>query len=159
MLYDISALDDWCTTRRGAFLVQRVEIVYATKTKHSKKIAEALSRALNVSAHNVTDNPRIAESELLFIIGGIYGGDSLPELLNFVQGLNGQKTPKVALITSCASKKQGQERVRRILEEKGIDVVDELLCQGSFLLYKWGRPNRVDLQEAVDFAVRLQERL
>ncbi|HBN95649.1 MAG TPA: hypothetical protein DDZ66_05060 [Firmicutes bacterium] len=139
--------------------VENIRVVYATKIKHSKKIAEDISLALNVQAQNVTDNPRVEETELLFIVGGIYGGDSLPELLNFVHDLDAKKIGKAALVTSCASKKQGQTKVRKILEEKGIEIVDELLCQGSFLFFKWGRPNQADVQEAVDFARRLQEGL
>ena len=50
-------------------------------------------------------------------------------------------------------------KVRKILEEKGVEIVDEWFCQGSFLFFKWGRPNHTDVQEAVDFARRLQERL
>lgn len=132
-------------------------IVYATKTKHSKKIAEAIALALHVKTQNVTDNPKVDEAELLFIVGGIYGGDSLPELLSFVQGLDPDKVKRVALVTSCASGKQGQVKVREILEAKGIDIVDEWICPGSFLIFRMGRPNRDDIQEAVAFALHLQE--
>ena len=139
--------------------MQSVRVVYATKTRHSKNIAEAIGSALQVPVSNVTDRPAVQEVELLFIVGGIYGGVSLPELLDFVQNLDGDQVQRAALITSCASKKHRQVQVRRLLEDKGIHVVDELLCQGSFLLYKWGRPNRSDVQSAVNFARSLLEGL
>lgn len=158
-MYDVSALVYWYTQSERGMVMKDVRVVYATKTKHSKKIAEAIGKELGTKAINVTDNPSVEKTELLFIIGGIYGGDSLPELLGFVDRLDPDNVKRVALVTSCASKSQGQENVRKRLEEKGIDVIDERLIQGSFLLYKLGRPNKADIQEAVDFARTLQERL
>ena len=120
--------------------VESVRVVYATKTKHSKKIAEAIGSALKAEVSNVTDRPRVEEAELLFIVGGVYGGDSLPELLDFVRNLDGDKVQHAALVTSCASKKHRQEKVRQILAGKGIDIVDEFLCQGSFYCIEMGPP-------------------
>ena len=137
--------------------MSRRSIVYATKTRHSKKIAEAVGKALNVQAQNVSDNPA-QEADLLFIVGGIYGGESLPELLAFVKNLEKEKIKRAALITSCASKKQGQDSVRKILQDKGIPVVDEFICYGSFLFLKMGRPNKDDIQEAVNFAFKIADR-
>ncbi len=137
--------------------MSRLRIIYATKTRHSQKLAQAMGNALNIQAENVSDNPVQGETELLFLVGGIYGGESLPELLEFVKNLDREKIKSVVLVTSCASKKQGQDTVRKILEDKSIPVTDELICQGSFLLYKIGCPNKNDIQEAVNFAVRVSE--
>lgn len=137
--------------------MKTIDIIYATKTKHSKRLADAIGKALGIGARNVTDNPILKESELLFIVGGIYGGDSLPELLTFVETLEPAKTKHVALVTSCTSGKQHQVKVRTILEKKGIEVIDEWICPGSFLFFKWGRPNQSDLEQAVRFALSLNE--
>ncbi len=133
--------------------MSRLRMVYATKTGHSKKLAQAAGKALNIPAEKVSEHLLPQEADLLFLVGGIYGGESLPEMLAFVKGLDKEKIKKVVLITSCASKKQGQNTVRRLLEEKGIPVADELICQGSFLFMKIGHPNKDDIREAVDFAV------
>ncbi len=138
--------------------MNKLSVVYATKTGHSKKLAESIGKALNLKAENISDHPVLEEADILFITGGIYGGQSLPELLEFVKKIEAEEIKKVALITSCASKKQGQDGVRELLQEKNIKVVDEILCQGSFLLMKMGHPNKEDIQEAVDFAVRLSEK-
>jgi flavodoxin len=139
--------------------LSKVRIVYATKTKHSKKIAMAMGKALNVPAQNIADHPSIDETDLLFVVGGIYGGKSLPELLDFVGKLDGGKIKKTALVTSCTTKKKGQDEVRKLLEEKEIPVLDEFICYGSFLLLKAGHPNKTEIQEAVDFSVRLTQGL
>ena len=130
-------------------------IVYATKTRHSKKIAEAIGKTLNIKAENVSGRPVPGDVDLLFIVGGIYGGKSLPELLKFVKSLDAGKIKRAALVTSCASKKQGQDSIRKLLQAKGIEVMDEIICQGSFLFIGFGHPNKTDIQEAVDFAIRL----
>lgn len=135
--------------------MKKPSIVYATKTGHSKKIAEAIGKALNIQAVNVLARPVLGDMDLLFIVGGIYGGESLPELLEFVKSLDVNRIKRAALVTSCASKKQGQDSIRKLLQGKGIEVLGEMICQGSFLFIGFGHPNKKDIQEAVDFAIRL----
>jgi flavodoxin len=137
--------------------MSKVRIVYATKTKHSRKLAQAVGKALGTTPENVADNLTNVEADLLFIVGGIYGSQSLPELLSFVEDLDKEKIGQVALVTSCASGKQGQDSVRKILEEKGIPIVDEYICLGSFLIMKMGHPNQEETQKAVAFALRIAE--
>lgn len=139
--------------------MNNIKIIYATKTKHSKKIAEAIGKALSIEAFNIKDNPVIEEADAIFIVGGIYGGQSLPELIEFVKNLDGEKIKNAVLMTSSASKKQGQADIRSILEEKNINVLDELICQGSFLIMKFGHPNKDDIQEAVNFAKQILEKI
>src|SRR5690554_2827730 len=127
-------------------------VIYATMTRHSKKIALDIGNAFNLQVDNVKDQPILSDVDLLFIVGGIYGGESLPPLLTYVKELDNKKVKKVALITSSAMGKQRQTEVTRILQEKQIKVLDELLCHGSFLFIKMGRPNKADRLEALDFA-------
>jgi len=138
--------------------MKKVSIVYATKTNHSRKIAYAIGKELNVSVENVTDHPVLLETDLLFIVSGIYGGNSLPKLLEFVNSLNSQMVKSVALVTSCASKECNQDNLKKILNEKGIKVVDEFVCRGGFLFFYMFHPNSQEIQEAVAFAVDLLER-
>ncbi len=139
--------------------MSKSRIVYATKTRHSKKLAQAIGNALNVPAENVSENLLSGEADLLFLVGGIYGGESLPELLAFVKSLDREKIKGVVLITSCVSKRQGQDTVRKILQDNDIYLADEFICQGSFLLFKIGHPNKADIQEVVAYAVRMSERV
>lgn len=136
----------------------KVSIVYATKTKHSQKIASAIADAFNTKAQNVIDDPTAAEAELLFIVGGIYGGQSAPELVTYAEKLDRKKVKNVAIITSCVAKTQGQEAIRKILKGKGIPIKEELICQGSFLIFKMGHPNKRDIAQAVNFALSMSEK-
>ncbi len=139
-------------------MMPKISIIYATKTRHSKKIAEAIGKALNIQALNVSTRPVLEDTDLLFIVGGIYGGESLPLLLDFVKALDRGKVKRAALVTSCASKKHRQDSVRKLLQQKGIEVLDEIICRGSFLFIGFGHPNKRDIEEAVNFAVRVSEK-
>jgi len=134
--------------------MKKVSVVYATKTKHSKKIADAAAAALGVTAQDVMNRSAIGETDLLFIVGGIYGGQSLPEMLDFVSGLSDQ-VKSAAIITSSASGKSGQDGVCSRLEDKGIPVAGEFHCSGNFLFFRMGHPNQAEVRDAVNFAVQL----
>ena len=134
----------------------KTAVVYATKTKHSKKLAEAIGSALDVKAENIADNPVLTDVELLFIVGGIYGGESLPALLEYLKGLDDVSSLKrAALVTNCASGKQKQAAVREALEQKGITVVGEFVCKGALLFVAATHPNSKDINSAKDFALKI----
>jgi flavodoxin len=135
--------------------MNKTSLVYATKTKHSRKIAEAVATALGIKAQNIREKPVLKDIGLLFIAGGIYGGESMPELLDFIRGLDAAVVRRVALLTSCGSGIQKQATVRKILEERGIEVIDEFVCKGAILFVSVKHPNQKDLQDAVDFAQKI----
>ena len=133
----------------------KTAVIYATKTKHSKKLAEAIGKALNIEVKNISENPTINQADLLFVVGGIYGGVSMPELLEYIKKTEAPLPKYAALVTSCASGSQRQTAVRGILEEKGVKVIDEFVCKGSFLFVCAGHPNAEDVKGAADFALRV----
>lgn len=132
--------------------MEKIAVIYATKTKHSKKLAEAIGSALKVEAKNIAENPALQDIDLLFIVSGIYGGASLPELLDYMSKMEAPALKHAVLVTSCASGKQRQDAVRRILEEKRIEVLDEFVCKGAILFVSINHPNSKDLEKATDFA-------
>ena len=135
--------------------MEKIAVIYATKTKHSKKLAEAISSALKVEAKNIAENPTLQDIDLLFIVSGIYGGASLPELLDYMSKMEAPTLKHAVLVTSCASGKQRQDAVRRILEEKRIEVLDEFVCKGAILFVSINHPNTKDLEKATDFALKI----
>ena len=130
----------------------KTSIIYATMSGHSKKIALAISKQLNITAYNIKENPKIDNCEMLFIVSGIYSGQCKPELLEFVKKINKNQVKSAALITS-SMKKVPQKTVRDALVANGIDVKDgEYLCQGGFLLAGLSHPNKNEIAGAVEFA-------
>lgn len=128
-------------------------VVYASMTGHSKKIANAIGKELGIEPQNVKVNPTLGKVEVLFIVGGIYGNESMPEMINFVNQLGKEQVKKVVLITSRTGKTATQAGLRKVLEGKGIFVEsEEYLCRGNFLFIGLGHPNRKEIEDAVKFA-------
>ena len=132
--------------------MSKTGIVYATRTKHSLKLAEAIGSALNSKPEDIDSAPRFSDLDVLFIVGGIYGGESMPELVEYVRSLDPSVAKSVALVTNCASGRQRQGTVRSILEGNGIAVIDEFVCKGAILFVALRHPDKKDLANAVDFA-------
>jgi flavodoxin len=138
--------------------MEKTAVIYATKTKHSQKLAEEIGSALQLKAQNITEKPNLTDTELLFIVSGIYGGASMPDLLEFTKKMEVPALKLVVLVTSCASGKQRPEALREILKEKGIEAIDEFVCKGAFLFVSVSHPNSKDLKDATDFALEVAGR-
>jgi len=131
----------------------KTAILYRSMTGHSKKIARAIAKAIETEPLNVKKKPPLPENiDLVFIIGGIYSGKSLPEMTNYVKALKPENVAKAVLITSSMMDKTGQDEVRQILTDNGIEVLDEYRCCGNFLFLKMGHPNKKEINGAVEFA-------
>lgn len=128
-------------------------VVYATKTGHSKKIAEAIGEALKIDVYNVKKPLILVNIDMLFIVGGIYGGKSAPELMCFVNSLESKEIKKAAVITSSASKSGTQADIKKLLADKGIETIaNDYKCRGKFLFVAMGHPNSEEIAGAVEYA-------
>jgi flavodoxin len=139
----------------------KISVIYFSMTGHSKKIAEKIANEFEIKALNIKENPEFQETDLLFIVGGAYGGQSLPEMIEYVKKISSDKVKNVALVTSCASMKSNQQGLKNILNENGINVIEnEFVCQGSFMLFfGFGHPNKDDINNAIDYAKKEVEKL
>ena len=138
--------------------MNQIGVIYATKTSHSQRLAAAIGEAIQAKAENVTANPSPFPADLLFIVGGIYAGKSLPELINYVENLDSSQVKKVVLVTSSVStSKRRQSDTRKVLKEKGIEVIEEITCPGSLLFFKLGRPNATDIKNVAARAKQIAE--
>jgi flavodoxin len=136
-----------------------IKLVYYTKTGHSKKIAEAVGKALSLEPHNIADDPKIFGTDLLFIVGGIYNGVSAGEVVQFGEKLRPAMTQKVAIITSSAFGKDTQQQLSMTLKSNYIEVVGECMVRGGFTIISMGHPNKQDFNTATDFAKNLIQEL
>jgi len=133
--------------------MDNISVVYATKTQHSRKLAEAIGKEFDIEAKNIAEHPQPKETELLFLVGGIYAGKSNPELLSYVEKLEASIARKVVLVTSSVSTSMRSQRdLRQLLVNKGIDIVDEITCTGGFLFINASHPNKMDIQAIVEKA-------
>lgn len=139
----------------------KISVIYCSMTGHSKKIAEKIAKKFEVKALNIKENPEFEETDLLFIVGGAYGGQSLPEMIEYVKKISSDKVKNVALVTSCASKESTQKGLKNILQGNGINVIEnEFVCQGSFMFFfGFGHPNKEDINNAIDYSKKVVENL
>jgi flavodoxin len=127
--------------------MKNASVIYGTKTQHSRKIAEAIGRALGVEVKNAEENPPPEESDILYIVGGIYGGSCHPSLIAYAKKLSPALIKKAVLVTSSLSAPhRHQKEIRALLAEKGIEVIDELSCTGGLWLIKFGHPSKAEIQ-------------
>ena len=136
----------------------KIAVLYASMTGHSKKIAAAVSAALGVTAQNVKDCAELEKTDLLFLVGGIYADSCSKHMLKFAETLDGSVARRVALVTSSASQKHGQDMVREILMQNNVEVLEEeFMCGGRFLFMRLRHPNKTDYEAAAAYAVRIAE--
>ena len=130
-----------------------VQVAYYSKTKHSRRLAEAVAAALGVPAVDVREWQSAPGTEVLFLVSGLYAGRSAPEVLDFARRLKPEDAGRVILISSSASGLEQKDDLRRALAQAGMRVDPEgFVCPGSFLLVRMGRPNPRDVANAVAFA-------
>ncbi len=131
----------------------KTAIIYVTKTGHSRKIAKAISSKLGVPALDIASSPELSNVDLLFLVSGVYGGQSAPELIEYVKSIDSTKAKNVVFVTSCASGNDKPVEVQKLLESNGVNVLeDEFLCKGGFLFISAFRPNKADIINAAEFA-------
>lgn len=127
------------------------QVLYATMSGHSRKIAQAIAKETGLPIYDLKETTKLHPSKLLFLVSGIYGGKSKEELLSFLKTLSSQEVEKVVLLTS-STRGTASGGLRKTLEEAGISVAqEEYLCRGGFLFLAMGHPNQDEIQGAVDF--------
>ena len=127
-------------------------VIYYTKLGHSKKIAQAIAEELDVRAQDIRNSPQLDDIDRLYIVSGIYGGLSAPQLLDYLKTLDPIQIKKVFLLTSSGGKTTPATNVRALLMERGIPVAEEeFTCQGAIFLFGMGHPNKADIQNAIQF--------
>lgn len=138
---------------------------------NTEKIAQAMSEVLNAIIINPKDflRNKYQNSKILGLGSGIYGETHHKTLLDFVDKLTSVENEKVfifstAALTNTSKMKNDHSVLRKKLELKGYNIVDEFQCKGfntnSFLKFfggmNKGRPNKQDLNNAKNFATNYQ---
>ena len=145
-----------CLAREGEGM--NVALAYFSKTGHSKKIMEAVSKCMGLTAYNLKETPAPGELDLLILATGIYAGKCDPFLLNWIENLAPGQVKRAALITSSMSRSR-QEIIREALAKRGVKVDgEEYTCKGSFLLFGRGHPDVAEIEGAVAFAKKAAAR-
>lgn len=134
----------------------KTAVLYASMTGHSKKLAHAIGEACNIEVFDAKAGAVPPPVDLLFVVGGVYGGQPDPALLAAAQQMTGESVKRVAMVVSATAPNPTLSAVEAALTANGVILEPQKYsCKGSFLFLGWGHPNRAELEGAVAYARRL----
>ena len=137
----------------------RFAVRYYTKTGNTKRLAEAVAKAVGVEALPLS-SPIEEPVDILFLGNSYYAFSIDPEVRNFVRGLDKNLVGKIVNFGSAAMLNSTYKKVKAESDKVGIPMDErEFHCKGEFKGMNKGRPDENDLKAARAFARRLKETL
>ena len=130
----------------------KVAVRYYTKTGNTKRMAEAIAKALGAEALPLSA-PVEERVDLLFL-GNSYDAFSIdPEVRDFIRSLDKDKVGRIVNFGSAAMLNSTWKKVKAEADKAGIPMEErEFHCKGEFKGLHKGRPNADDLEAAAAFA-------
>ena len=135
----------------------KVTVRYYTKTGNTKRLAEAIAKALKVEALPIS-TPVTEQVDVLFLGNSYYAFSIDPEVRDFVKALDKNKVGKIVNFGSAAMLNSTYKKVKAEADKVGIPMDErEFHCKGEFKGIHKGRPNQDDLTAAAAFARKIME--
>ena len=129
----------------------KIAVRYYTKTGNTKKLAEAVAKAVGAEARPLSE-PIAEPVDLLFLGNSYYAFSIDPEVRIFVASLDKEKIGKIVNFGSAAMLNSTYKKVKKEADKVGIAMDEkEFHCKGEFKGIHKGRPNQDDIAEAVRF--------
>ena len=133
----------------------KVAVRYYTKTGNTKRLAEAVARAVGAEALPVS-TPVTEQVDILFLGNSYYAFTIDPEVREFVRSLDQNKVGRIVNFGSAAMLNSTYKKVKAEADRIGIPMDErEFHCKGEFKGVHKGRPNEEDLKAAAEFAERI----
>ena len=129
---------------------------YYSKTGNTKRLAEAVAKALGVPALPVSEP--VAEPVDILLLGNSYYAFTIdPEVRAFVRSLDKNMVGRIANFGTAAMMNSTWKKVRAEAAKVGIPMAEtEFHCRGEFKGANKGRPNSDDLAAAAAWAKSLK---
>lgn len=141
-------------------MANRTLVAFASRTGNTRKVADAIAHAVGGELVDVRRSPHcdLAQAGFLFVGDGVYMGRPSRAMVRFLQRLSVPAGVKAAAFGTYGAQAKQLDVLSRLLQEKGIEVVDRFACPGrdwfALGLLHRGRPNADDLRAAQAFARR-----
>ena len=133
----------------------KVAVRYYTKTGNTKRLAEAIAKAVGAKAEPLSV-PVEEQVDVLFLGNSYYAFNIDPEVRDFVRSLDGKKVGRIVNFGSAAMLNSTYKKVKAEADKAGIAMDErEFHCKGEFKGIHKGRPNEKDLAEAALFAEKI----
>ena len=133
----------------------KIAVRYYTKTGNTKRLAEAIAKAVGVEALPI--NIPITESvDILFLGNSYYAFTIDPEVRQFVESMDKEKVGKIVNFGSAAMMNSTWKKVKAVSDKAGISMDErEFHCKGEFKGIHKGKPDEKDLRAAAEFAKKI----
>lgn len=133
----------------------KIAVRYYTKTGNTKRLAEAIAKAVGVEALPVTA-PVTESVDILFLGSSYYAFTIDPEVRRFVESLSKEKVGKIVNFGSAAMMNSTWKKVKAVADKVGISMDErEFHCKGEFKGLHKGKPDESDLVAAAAFAKKI----
>ena len=130
----------------------KIAVRYYTKTGNTKRLAEAVAKAVGAQALPITcpiDEP----ADILFLGNSYYAFTIDPEVRKFIASLDKSKVGRIVNFGSAAMLNSTYKKVKAEAAKVGIPVDDrEFHCKGEFKGIHKGKPDETDLAAVAAFA-------
>ncbi|MFC2035921.1 flavodoxin family protein [Chloroflexota bacterium] len=132
------------------------EVIYLSKGRNTRKLAEIIAAEIGVSAEDVKAKNKLAKDSFALLGSGCYfpmPGRGFKKFINS-NDFNGRK---IALFgTSGGGKGDEVKALEKMVTAKGAKVMGKFYCKGKFLFFSRKHPTSEDLQHAKNFAGELK---
>ena len=133
----------------------KVAVRYYTKTGNTKRLAEAVARAVGAEALPLSasiDEP----VDILFLGNSYYAFTIDPEVRSFILSLDKNKVKKIVNFGSAALMNSTWKKVKAVADKVGIQMDErEFHCKGEFKGLHKGKPDENDMKAAAEFAGKI----
>lgn len=130
----------------------KIAVRYYTKTGNTKRLAEAVAKAVGVEALPIS-TPVTEAVDILFLGNSYYAFSIDPEVRNFIASLDKTMVGKIANFGSAAMLNSTYKKVKAEADKAGIPLDErEFHCKGEFKGIHRGKPDEDDCRAAAQFA-------
>lgn len=135
----------------------KIAVRYYTKTGNTKRLAEAVAKAVGAEALPIS-TPVTEPVDILFLGNSYYAFTIDPEVRQFVASLDREKVGKIVNFGSAAMMNSTYRKVKAVADKAGIPMDErEFHCKGQFKGMHKGKPDESDLKAAAEFARKIVE--
>ena len=135
----------------------KVAVRYYTKTGNTKKLAEAVAKAVGAEALPIS-TPIDEPVDILFLGNSYYAFTIDPEVRSFIRSLDPKLVGRIVNFGSAAMMNSTWKKVKAEADKAGIQMDKrEFHCKGEFKGVHKGKPDEADLKAAAAFAGSFME--
>lgn len=135
----------------------KAAVRYYTKTGNTKRLAEAVAKAVGVEALPIS-TPVEDAVDILFLGNSYYAFSIDPEVRRFIKGLDKNKVGRIVNFGSAAMLNSTYRKVKAEADKVGVPMDErEFHCKGEFKGLHKGKPDEADLKAAAEFAGKIME--